>query len=157
MPWTLDQLKQTKVGQMPANQGKLTEVRPGKFAVRQLVCDQPFHMEPQQIGTEGRLNKTERRYVDWIKTLDDVRIWVQAIGLRLGKKAFYYPDVAALDKNGFRFIDVKAVYKGQTEPHIEDDALVKMKWAAQLYAPCRFLVAWEDPGTKTWKHRQIVS
>lgn len=155
MSWTLEQLKQTKVGQLPSNQ-RLVEVKPGLYRGAPAV-DHPMHLQPQQIGNEDGLNKTERRYLAWVRTLGDVRIWVQAIGLRLGKKAFYYPDVAALDKNGFRFIDIKALYSGQTQPHVEDDALVKLKWASQLYAPCVFLIAWEDPETKNWKHRQIVS
>lgn len=149
-----EDLLKTKVGQLPGNREQL-EIKPGKYHESPSALEN-FHptRHPRQVG-RGELNKTEERYLDWLHTLGDKRIWVQAIGLKLGPKAFYYPDFAALDDYGIRFIDVKGVWKGHTEPHIEDDALVKIKWAAQLYAPCRFLIAWWDKDSSTWKHREI--
>jgi hypothetical protein len=112
--------------------------------------------ELRQVGTEAPLNKTEAAYLEWLKTLEDTRIWVQCWGLRLsglgGDRCFYYPDFAALDSVGLRFIDTKATWK-DGKVHIEDDALVKMKWAAQLYAPLPFMVAWRNGGV--WHHKRI--
>lgn len=112
--------------------------------------------ELKQIGTEEALNKTEAAYLAWLKTLADTRIWVQCFGLRLsglgGDRCFYYPDFAALDNEGLRFIDTKAVWS-DGKVHIEDDALVKLKWASQVYAPLPFLIAWQIHGV--WHHKRI--
>ncbi len=162
MNFTLEQLKQTKVGQMPSNTKQLTEIKPGKFYEHAVLprqalpsaCDHPMHLEPQQIGSEDGLNKTERAYLGWLRTLSDSRIWVQSIGLRLSKKCYYYPDFAAFDPNGFRFIDTKGSWDKGLTPHVTDDSLIKIKWAAQIYSPCRFLIAWKaEDGT--WKHKEI--
>lgn len=112
--------------------------------------------ELRQIGTEEALNKTEAAYLVWLKTLADTRIWVQCWGLRLsglgGDRCFYYMDFAALDKDGLRFVDTKAVWR-DGKVHVEDDALVKLKWASQVYAPLPFLIAWQIHGV--WHHKRI--
>jgi len=110
----------------------------------------------RQIASEEALNKTERAYLLWLRTLKDTRIWVQCFGLRLsgigGDRVFFYPDFAALDKDGLRFIDTKAVWI-DGKVHVSDDARVKMAWAAQVYAPLPFLVAWQAGGI--WHHKRV--
>ena len=152
----------SKVAQMPSNRhlfdkSKGYETVGGDFVPfhQAQLSPKPFPLtreEPHQIGSEEKLNQTERDYLAWLRTLGDARIWVQAFTLKLGPKCHYFPDFAALDAQGLRFIDTKASWNKGKTPHIEDDAVVKLKWAAQLYAPMRFLVAWKGKDG-TWRHK----
>jgi len=152
MTFTRDQILNSAIGRIPSNV-KMLELlsKPGKFVPAPI---EQIKLDPHQIGTDDGLNKTEQRYLVWLRTLADTRIWVQCIGLRLAKKCFYYPDFGALDHNGLRFIDTKHSRDSGKTPFIEDDSLVKLKWAAQLYRPMPFFVAWVNEHG-VWTHRQI--
>jgi len=166
----LDDLMKTKAGQDPGNAARLREAgeavaRASRIgfplalaAVAQRSPDVPRCLPGmRQIGSEDGLNKTERAYLTWLRTLGDQKIWVKAIGLRLyssGKsRSYYYPDFVALDSDGMRVIDTKGTMKNG-EPWIEEDSLLKFRWAAQMYAPIRFFIAWKVDGA--WKHRLVA-
>lgn len=106
---------------------------------------------------EERLNKAERRFLWHLRTLYPAEnLGIQAFTLRLGEDCRYTPDFSLMpDENGgFTMWDVKALWKGKTSPHVEDDALVKITTAARIYRAIRFLLVWEaDNGT--WQTRHI--
>lgn len=102
------------------------------------------------------LNKAEQRYLAWLRYLGDDFVGIQCLTFKLADDCRFTPDFVAIDKSGIRAIDVKARWKGYKGPHVEDDALVKIKVCARLYGSwCRFLLAWEDG--QVWHHKEITS
>lgn len=124
--------------------------------LKRLVASVPAMVDALPKTVEDTLNKTERAYLVYARALPDTKTWAQALGLRLsgigGSRVFYYPDFCLLDANGIRFIDTKPLWS-DGKPHVEDDARVKICWAAQVYAPIPFLIAWRAAGG--WHHRRM--
>lgn len=102
-----------------------------------------------------KVNKTEARYFEYLKRMNPGE-WIsaQCLTFVLANDCRFTPDVVmigAADK--LVAIDVKAKWKGTKGPHVEDDALVKLKVAARTFPWCLFYIAWEENGH--WEHRQI--
>lgn len=117
---------------------------------------EPIANPPQlRLGLpgEGGLNKTETRYLAWLKTLKDDWIGIQCLRFQLAEKCWYLPDFVAYDLHGLRAIDVKAFWKSMGKPGILDDSLVKIKCSARMYPWCRFILAWEQDGI--WHHHEM--
>lgn len=109
-----------------------------------------------QPAAKEVLNKTERRYLTWLRHLGDDWVGIQCMKFQLADKCWFMPDFIAIDKTGMRAIDVKAKWKTEKGPHVEDDALVKIKVASRLYGSwCRFVLAWEEEGV--WRHKEIIN
>jgi hypothetical protein len=106
----------------------------------------------QPSTDESKLNKTETRYLAWLRTLGDYWIGIQCITLKLGHDCRYTPDFWAVDKDGMRAIDCKGTRDDGT-PQVEEDAMVKMRVAARLFPFARFLLAWKT--ASGWQHREI--
>lgn len=102
---------------------------------------------------EADLNQTEQAYLGWLETQGDLWIGVQCITLKLGHDCRLTMDFWALDRQGLRAIDTKAVREGESKPHIEDDAQAKIAIAARLFPWIRFLIAWRIG--EVWQHREI--
>jgi len=102
---------------------------------------------------EDGLNKTERRYWEWLQRMGDDWVGVQCLTFKLGHDCRFTPDFIAVDKTGLRAVDVKAFFKSQGKVHVEDDALVKLRVAARMFPWCRFLIAFERDGI--WRHTEI--
>lgn len=102
---------------------------------------------------ESNLNKTESDYLAWLQNQQCQWIGVQCITLKIGDDCRLTVDFWALDDTGLRAIDTKACRRGKEKPHIEDDALVKLKVAARMYPWIHFVVAWKLDGV--WNHRAI--
>jgi hypothetical protein len=98
---------------------------------------------------ESKLNKTERRYLSWLRVQGDLWIGIQPITLKIGHDCRFTPDFAAVDARGMRLIDVKA--KWGNKVHVEDDAQVKLSVAARLFPMFHFVIAW--PEGQVWNHR----
>lgn len=100
--------------------------------------------------TPGSMNKTEARYRDhlkWLHTQGEVAWYAfEAFKLRLADKTYYTPDFVVILRTGLtEFHEVKG--------HMEDDAAVKIKTAAEIYWPFRFrLVRWIDGG---WQMKAV--
>jgi len=107
----------------------------------------------QPSTDEQKLNKTERTYLAWLRTLNDLWIGIQCVTLKIGDDCRYTPDFAALDGEGLRFIDTKATNRKTGKPLCQDDALVKMRVAARLFPWARFLIA--HPLPSGWQHIEI--
>lgn len=105
---------------------------------------------------EKELNKAEKLYLLHLRTLyKEEQIGIQSVSFRIAKGCSYHPDfIIAPDENGHVVVvDVKAKWKNQSQPHVEDDALVKMKACAVRFRWCIFKVVWKDG--VTWKERII--
>lgn len=96
----------------------------------------------------GRMNKTEKRYSQLLqhqKETGEITDWRhEPFNLRLAKKTFYKPDFAVL-RNDF-IIEIHEV-KGRWR----DDALVKIKVAAEHLPWFRFIAAFYTKGV--WEFR----
>lgn len=101
----------------------------------------------------GVMNKAEQGYaahletrrlrgeIDWFK--------FEAVKLKLADKTFFSPDFLVLTGLGeLQVHEVKAAWKdkktNQHKMHIEDDANIKIKTAAELF-PFRFYLCWLHP------------
>lgn len=102
---------------------------------------------------ETKLNQTESDYLSWLQCQGCQWIGVQCITLKIGDDCRLTVDFWALDDTGLRAIDTKACHKGKTTPHIEDDAMVKLKVAARMYPWIHFVIAWRIENV--WHHRAI--
>ena len=77
----------------------------------------------------GEMNKTERAYADRLelqRLAGEIRSWrFEALKLKLADKTFFTPDFYVVTEEQIELIDTKGF--------IEDDAMVKIKVAAQMY------------------------
>ena len=89
--------------------------------------------------TKAKLNKTEEAFEAYLKRDKDVLIYSQEITFVLANGARFTPDFVTTDKAGedWTAYDVKGV-----GGRIEDDAVVKIKLAANKYTKIRWLLAW---------------
>lgn len=103
------------------------------------------------------MNQTEGRYGQYLELERRgglvLRYDFQPEGLRLATKAFYYPDFRVITADGIvQFHDVKPARRSGTY-YSTDDALVKIKLAAELH-PYTFLIAWPSKGGQ-WCRKEI--
>lgn len=151
----LADLLKSKAAQLPQN-AHLHETVPGRFAPAPLVPTTgrtALKLGIQPSTDESKLNKTETAYLAWLRALGDDWIGIQSITFKIGADLRFTPDFLAINKEGLRAIDVKGFWKSTGKPHIEDDALVKIKVCGRLFPWCRFLIAWRDGAI--WQHREI--
>lgn len=105
--------------------------------------------------TDG-MNKQERAYYEHLERelLLGRVLWFQyePMGLRIGHQTFWHPDfLVILPDSTIELHDVKARWKGQTRPHIEDDAQVKMRAIAHHLRWLTVAVVWREDGE--WKRQ----
>lgn len=108
----------------------------------------------------GQMNATEADYAAHLearRVAGEILAWMfEGITLRLTDKVTYTPDFEVMLADGtIELVDVKAGKKtkaGNVVPLIEDDATVKMKWAARA---SWFVVkaVWFDKRTGQWCER----
>lgn len=101
---------------------------------------------------EEALNKTEKDYLTFLVGQRPQWCGVKSITLKLGHDCRFTPDFWMLDETGLRAIDTKASWKGG-QPHVEDDAMVKLKVAARLFPFIHFVIAWKVG--EVWQHKTI--
>lgn len=101
---------------------------------------------------EAKLNKNERDYLAWLRTMKDQWIGIQCLTFKLAHDCRYSPDFFALDRDGLRAVDCKGVRK-DGNLLIWEDSLIKARVAARLYPWCRFIIAHKDGGI--WIHEEI--
>lgn len=107
----------------------------------------------------GEMNKTEQRYEQEVilpkyKAGDINWYGFEALTFKLAPDTRYTPDfIVQLSDGTIEAIDVKAGKK-DGKPLCEDDALVKMKTAAQLF-PVQFLMTWRLKDTGAWTERRF--
>lgn len=98
------------------------------------------------------MNKLEQKFAAelelWLAAGDIVEYHFEHLKLRLGHDVFYTPDFLVVTPNEFQIYEVKGFW--------EDDARVKIKWAARLYWFFRiFSVEKGKRGEVEWKIKEI--
>lgn len=123
-----------------------------------------------QPNRSGKMNGTEALYASHLATLKLVGsikdYYFQPINIRLAKNTFYQPDFMVVSESGeMEFHEVKAGMRNKQKPKrnpelapafvpiVEDDALVKIKVAAETL-PLRFLMVWQDKKTGHWMGKE---
>ena len=74
------------------------------------------------------------------------------------KLLLQHPDIELISGGTIEFHEVKAAWKvkgkpGEVKPHCEDDALVKIKAAANGMHPYKFIMVWLNNGK--WEQREF--
>jgi hypothetical protein len=93
------------------------------------------------------LNKTERSFFEFLKSMAYPWIETQAITLKLGHDCRYTPDFAVLSETGsFVLYEVKGFWR--------DDARVKIKVAARMFPMFRFIAVQRAKGGG-WNFEEI--
>ena len=95
------------------------------------------------------MNRLEQKYANhlaMLKCADEIDCYFfEKVGLRLANKCFFYPDFLVVYNDRFEFHEVKG--------HWEDDALVKIKVAAQMYPFYKFIAI--EYKNKAWVYRNF--
>lgn len=93
---------------------------------------------------ESKLNKTEKAYLAYLRTLNPKFIGIQNITLKLANDCRLTPDFVTVD-DGIVFTDVKGFQR--------EDALIKMKVAARQFRWAKFVIVKK---TKSgWEHTEV--
>lgn len=95
---------------------------------------------------EAKLNKTERLYLEYLRSLNPKWLGIQNITLKLGDDCRYTPDFFAIDNLG-------VLHAREVKGFFRDDAKVKIKVAARVFPWIRFTVAVRK--NKSWEHTEI--
>lgn len=110
----------------------------------------------------GTMNKAETAYcahLEALKKSGDVLDYSFEIEtLKLGKDCRFTPDFRVMrsvdNQILIEFHEVKAAWGKSDKPHVEDDALVKIKTAAEMH-PYKFIIVWWNKGSSQWMKREI--
>lgn len=117
-------------------------------------------MRTQKRGQPKKnlMNKAEAMYAAYLSSRSDVVSWkYEPCSFWLAENMRYNPDFLVEYQDGsIHVVDVKALWKGRTAPHVEDDSMVKMKSMAQMYGGW-FVVkmTWYSKETGQWKERHF--
>lgn len=106
---------------------------------------QPRPARPSISTDEAKLNKTERRFLGWLRGCYHEWIGVQNITLKLADDCRYTPDFAYLGSKQLIFYEVKGFWR--------DDARVKIKVAARMFPWAMFVAVQWVKGQ--WKFEEI--
>lgn len=99
----------------------------------------------------GKMNKTEAEYARYLD-LCPVTWMFEPIKFRLADSTSYCPDFMVMDRDGnLRFIDTKAWWASAKKVGVTEDAMVKMKVAAEMYPMFEFAMTWKQGGV--WQER----
>ena len=104
------------------------------------------------------MNKAEEQFAAYLRTQDWVREWqYEAMKFCLAPRTFYTPDFLVVEEETMELslIDVKALWGNRSFPHVEDDAMVKLKVCAQKFPYFHWKLAWFDKAQGTWQWREI--
>ena len=100
-----------------------------------------------------KMNATEAAWSQELSKRGYSARW-EAITLKLANDCRYTPDFCSEGLATPCFWEVKRQWKGTKRPHIEDDALFKLKVAAHTYSEFVFWLVWLLPDG-TWREERI--
>lgn len=107
-------------------------------------------------------SKTEAAYADYLRRRKEageiIAWWYEPWSANLRPDCRYTPDFMVHELSGIlSMIDTKAERGtgGKKRVHIEQDALVRVKWACELFSCFRWLIAWQDKQTGEWMYREL--
>ena len=106
--------------------------------VRKVGEDHPVNLKHVVTTDEDKLNKTEKRFLSYLRAGHCGHIGIQNVTLKLAHDCRLTPDFNYPDTDGIIFIDVKGFQR--------EDALIKMKVAARLFLWAKFAIVKERKG-----------
>jgi len=110
------------------------------------VIELDSKLELRPSTDEEKLNKTEKRYLEYLRRLNPPWIGIQKITLKLADDTRLTPDFNYLDPTGrMVFVDVKGFQR--------EDALIKMKVAARMFSWATFIIAKEIKNG--WQEKEV--
>lgn len=134
-----------------------------------VISNEPLQFTKEAVGrvrhTSGEMNGLEKRYAAHLelrKTVGEILMYrFEPIKFRLAPSTYYSPDFVLMMPNGaFECHETKGTIKdkvtGRTKPHYEDDSIVKIKMAAEIFTEFTFRMAWFEKGDD-WKFRDFRS
>ncbi len=145
MNWTEEQ-RAERDRRVLVNSGRTEPEKPSKQSRARGVVRKPA------------MNKTETRYSAHLamrERLGEIA-WhrFEGITLKLADDTRFTADFAVMTADGsLELHDTKALWRKSDKPHIEDDALVKMRVAAQAF-PFRVIAVWPLPSGE-WGEREF--
>lgn len=155
MKYTLDQLRETKAGQMKSNQNLLS--LSNKFVENLALIEKakalnPFHEKPKKrIRQSGKpiLNKLEQEFFDLLSAKPSRMFFPQAITFKLCNGVRLTPDIVEVgDTTGH--VTCHEI-KG---PYAFEDSLIKLKFAAKTYPLFSWYLHWKQDGM--WETQRIL-
>lgn len=112
-----------------------------------------------KVPTEPRdrqMNKTERlysRHLDHLKQIGHISAyWYEPWKIRIADNCTWTPDFVVINTDGtIEWQDTKSWWAKAKKVGIEEDALIKMKAAAEMYPQFKVLATWFKDGV--WEQR----
>jgi len=104
----------------------------------------PFRVEPKPTTDEEKLNKTEKRYLQYLRGIG-FQVGIQNITLKLADDCRLTPDFNHIYDGRLVFTDVKGFQR--------EDALIKMKMAARQFTWADFEIVSLEAGN--WVTRLV--
>ena len=99
------------------------------------------------------MNGLEKRYaalLDIQKALGNIKLWrFEPLKLRLAPSTFYSPDFELVMPDG-------GIELHETKGFWEDDARVKIKWAAKEFTEFTLVAVTWDKARKDWKYERFA-
>lgn len=146
-------LSRTMAG-LPTNISEAVKRRnPNLFKTPQCVKEHPAPKTAFVTATalavstdEGKLNKTERQYLVFLRHLGFTWIGIQNVTLKLAHDCRYTPDFVVVDSAGY-------IQAREVKGFMRDDALVKLKVAARMFPFIEFIVVRKTKGG--WNHTTV--
>lgn len=92
---------------------------------------EPMKISMRPNSDEDNLNKTEKRFLDLLRSWPHAFLGIQCMTLKLGDDCRYTPDFVRLYEGGLVAYEVKGFWR--------DDARVKIKVAARTYPFIHFI------------------
>jgi len=109
-------------------------------------------IRPRHVA--GEMNGMEKRYAAYLETrrlVGEIIGWkFEAIKLKLARATFLNPDFEVVKPDG-------RIELHDTKGHMEDDAAVKLKIAAQMFPEYRIVVVKEVGKPKRWSFRDTAN
>lgn len=100
------------------------------------------------------LNKTEARFLNEVLELENFDVKAHGLTLVLANGVKYTPDFIAQGGGILYAYEVKAM-RGK-RVHVEDDASVKIKVAAQEWPSIKFIITWWDKTKHAWQFQEVT-
>jgi hypothetical protein len=134
-----------------------------------VISNAPLQFTQEAVGrvrhASGVMNGLEKRYAAHLelrKTVGEILIYrFEPIKFRLAPSTYYSPDFVVMMPNGsFECHETKGTIKdkstGRSKPHYEDDSIIKVKMAADIFTEFTFRMTWFEKGVG-WKFRDFGS
>lgn len=101
---------------------------------------------PRDTTDEHKLNPTERKYLNYLESVNYPWLGIQNITLKLAHDCRYTPDFWTLETDG-------SLVAREVKGYFREDAKIKIKTAARLFPWIKFILAFDEKGS--WRHELV--